>query len=88
MSLILESSIVVVIESIPFEVSTSNVLVSFAIPSSIFVAVALSMLLFSFSLNDFFGSVAVFLVVFVCVVDVSLRIVEDVVDATGGEAMI
>lgn len=88
MSLILESSIVVVIESIPFEVLTSNVLVSFAIPSSILVAVALSMLLFSFSLNDFFGSVAVFLVVFVCVVDVSLRTVEDVVDATGGEAMI
>lgn len=72
MSLIFESSIVVVIDNMPLEVSTSYFLISFA--PGVFVW---SIAVVSVSLIDFLGSVAVFFVVFVCVVEVSLRMVDE-----------
>lgn len=66
MSFILESSMVVVMESIPLDVSISYFLVCFAPASAVFVASA-DVSSEEISFNDF-GSVAVFVVVLVFVV--------------------
>lgn len=88
MSFILESSMVVVMESIPLDVSISNFLVCLAPASAVFVASADGSSE-EISFNDDFGSVAVFVVVLVFVVlgDCDIDDDDDCFVAVGGEAI-